>query len=169
VTFAPPRGWGWSLLALLTACDPVVSDAISALPSQSGVRNGPLHRAGQPCLLCHDGDFGDPSAFSVAGTVFETSGAVVGADQAVVSMTDTAGKTYEATTNSAGNFYITPSQWSPTFPLTHVAVTGATGVIATMQSSVGRDGACASCHADPAGPTSPGHVALTNADGGLLP
>ncbi len=159
------------LVALLAAaaCDPVVSDAISALPDQPGVRNGPLHRAGQPCLLCHDGSFGDPPAFSVAGTVFETSGGVVGADEAVVSMTDTDGKTYNATTNSVGNFYITPSQWSPTFPLTHVMVTGATGVIATMQSSVGRDGACASCHFDPKGPTSPGHVALSSPDGGALP
>lgn len=154
---------------LLLACDPVVSDAVSALPDQPGVRNGPLHRAGQPCLLCHDGNFGDPSAFSVAGTVFETSGSLVGADLATVSLTDTAGRTYEATTNSVGNFYITPSQWSPTFPLTHVAVTGATGVMALMQSDVGRDGACASCHVDPAGVTSPGHVALSAPDGGPLP
>ena len=40
-----------------------------------GVRRGPLHRPGQPCLLCHDGALGDPQRFTVAGTVFQTPGA----------------------------------------------------------------------------------------------
>jgi hypothetical protein len=155
---------------LLAACDPVRSDALNALPPEApGVRNGPLHRPGQPCLLCHDGDLGDPPAFVVAGTVFEVPDTLVGADQATVALTDTVGNVYDTTTNAAGNFYVTPDQWSPTFPLVHVTVTGASGVVATMQSEVGRDGACASCHVDPAGPASPGHVSLSGPDGGALP
>ena len=71
------RNVAWSAaLVALAACDPVHGDAISALgPEAPDVRQGPLHRPGQPCLLCHDGALGDPQRFTIAGTVFETQGA----------------------------------------------------------------------------------------------
>ena len=157
-------------LLLFAACNPVNSDAIAALGGENpNVRRGPLHRPGQPCLLCHDGQLGNPPAFSIAGTVFEFPGAVVGADLASVVLTDADGGVQQTLTNAAGNFYLTPSDWSPTFPLTKVTVTGANGVTATMQSEVGRDGACASCHVDPPSSFSPGHVAVSAEDGGALP
>jgi hypothetical protein len=160
----------YGLALVLAACDPVNEDAIAGLGGEApGVRQGPLHRPGQPCLLCHDGQVGDPPAFSVAGTLFETPGALVGADLATVSLTDSADGGYRATTNTAGNFYVTPGEWTPTFPITIISVVDTAGVKATMHSEVGRDGACASCHVDPAGPASPGHVSMSAADGGPLP
>ena len=159
----------WTLLAgltLLGACDPVVDDAIGALGGESpSVRRGPLHRPGQPCLLCHDGATGDPPAFSVAGTIFLLSSGTQGANGATVSLTDANGSAFNAITNAAGNFYVTPGQWTPTYPMT-VVVNPSAGPTVTMHTDVGRDGSCASCHVDPAGPSSPGHVSLTLDDGG---
>lgn len=162
----------WLLFALtVAACDPVNHDAIDALDGNApGVRNGPLHRPGEPCLLCHDGQIGDPSRFTVAGTIFETPGARVAAVDAVVTLTDANGSTHSTSTNAAGNFYLTPGDWTPVFPISNVTVLGSGATTPTkMQSEIGRDGACASCHVDPAGPASPGHVALASVDGGVLP
>jgi hypothetical protein len=39
------------------------------------------------------------------------------------------------------------------------------GVVVKMMSDVGRDGSCAACHTDPAGPMSAGHVYIPP-DGG---
>ena len=162
-------------LAAWAACDPVHDDAIAALgPEAPGVRRGPLHRPGQPCLLCHDGATGDPQRFTVAGTVFETSGALVAAPGATVALLDAHGSGTQLTTNAAGNFYATPGQYDPTFPI-QVTVQGTGGQTVHMQTliagngTVEPDGACASCHFDPAGPSSPGHVCLTLDDGGTPP
>jgi hypothetical protein len=35
-----------------------------------------------------------------------------------------------------------------------------------MYGEVGRSSACATCHFDPAGPTSPGHITVQTDDGG---
>jgi hypothetical protein len=71
------------------------------------------------------------------------------------------------TTNAAGNFYVTPSQWRPAFPL-QVSV-DYQGRTLDMDSTVGRDGACASCHVDPASADSPGHVYAVSVDAGVAP
>src|SRR5580692_11473804 len=107
-------------MVLLAACvpDPTVSNAIDALgPEASGVRRGPLHRPGQPCLLCHDGALGDPPRFTVAGTVFQTTGARQAAASVTVNLVDVNGASVALSTNAAGNFYATPSQYAPTFPM----------------------------------------------------
>jgi hypothetical protein len=160
-----------ALTALSAGCDPVKSDAINALGGETpGVRNGPLHRPGQPCTLCHDGEIGDPPAFSVAGTIYETPADASVAAGATVSMLDSVDAGYEAGTNSAGNFYVTPGQWSPRFPIVRVVVSSVGGgTVVTMQSDVGRNGSCATCHFDPAGLDSPGHVYLALPDGGTPP
>jgi hypothetical protein len=153
------------LLLALAACNPVVEDAVDALgPEAAGVRRGPLHRPGQPCLLCHDGDIGDPPQFTVAGTVFDDPVDLDGADGITVTMTDANDSMYEATTNAAGNFYVTPDQWNPTFPL-HVSLSN--GLV--MSSEIGRNGACAFCHVNPASPSSPGPVVLELENGGTPP
>jgi hypothetical protein len=147
--------------AAIAACDPVHSDAINALGDNApGTRNGPLHRPGEPCLLCHDGAITDPNAFSVAGTIYLTADAKQPATSATIEMTDKNGSVHKAQTNEAGNFYVTPQEWTPTYPL-HVTVT-ANGVKAVMQTRVGRDGSCAGCHTDPVGPGSPGHVSVVD-------
>jgi hypothetical protein len=164
-------------LALMApgACDPVHDDAIAALgPEVPGVRRGPLHRPGQSCLLCHDGAIGDPQRFTVAGTVYDTPGELVASVGATVVLTDANAFSTELQTNAAGNFYATPSQYDPTFPI-QVTVRGPGGEMVRMQTLVEGDGtvepngSCASCHFDPQGRNSPGHVCVTLDDGGTPP
>jgi hypothetical protein len=147
-----------ALTATSGGCDPVHDDAVSALGGETpGVPRGPLHRPGQPCLLCHDGQGTDPTAFSMAGTVFAESSGLSPEVGAVVTLQDASGLTVTATTNAAGNFYLTPSQFSPHYPV-HVTSVAVGATTATMHSHIGGNGSCAGCHVDPAGPDSPGHV-----------
>ena len=83
-------------------------------------------------------------------------------------MVDALDSGYTTQTNAAGNFYLTPGQWNPKLPLTKVVVMGGATAV-TMQSEVGRSGACATCHFEPAGVDSPGHVCLRLEDGGVPP
>lgn len=126
-----------------------------------------MHRPGQPCLVCHDGAIGDPGAFSVAGTIFEAAGSTTPVNGATIHLTDVTGATHTATSNEAGNFYITPSEFTPHYPMT-ATVTSAGNTI-SMQSLISRNGACAGCHVDPVGAGSPGRVALMLQDGGTPP
>jgi hypothetical protein len=154
--------------SLAVGCgDPVVSDAVAALGGEApNVRHGPLHRPGQPCTLCHDGTLGNPGEFSVAGTVFLRPSSTQGVNKASVEMTDSQGVTFIATTNAAGNFYVNPNKWTPSFPIVKTVVRGGGAAQpAVMYSETGRSASCATCHFDPAGPTSPGHIALENDDG----
>ena len=81
--------------------------------------------------------------------------------------------TYDALTNEVGNFFVTPSQWNPTFPLGDAPADGGPldisvgvasaglGSATPMTTHIMRGGvyaSCAYCHFDPPGPTSPGHV-----------
>jgi hypothetical protein len=75
---------------------------------------------------------------------------------ATVSFTSVDGKTFDTTTNEAGNFYAQPSQFQPGYPM-KVAVTFGQ-VTVKMTSEIGRNGSCAKCHTDPFGATSAGHV-----------
>lgn len=150
-------------LAVL-ACDPVNDNSIAALGGEApGVPRGPLHRPGQPCVLCHDGSIGNPPGFTVAGTVFVEPTTLQPAVDAGVALTDSLGQTFTATTNEAGNFWVLPHQFQPTYPMKVAVMFGDASV--NMTADVGRDGSCAKCHVDPPGPTSPGHVYIP-ADGG---
>jgi hypothetical protein len=156
------------LVICMPACDPVRSEAVTALGGEAtNVRPGPTHRPGQPCLLCHDGALGDPVEFSVAGTVFETADDEQAAVGAHVTLTDATGTIKNQTTNAAGNFYIEAQNWRPTYPL-QVSV-AFDSLTVDMKTNIGRDGACASCHVDPTGPASPGHVYATPIDAGVMP
>jgi hypothetical protein len=146
------------------ACDPVHDSAISALGDEApGVRKGPLHRPGQPCTTCHDGSLGSPPAFSVAGTIYVDEKGRQPAASATVTMTSSTGTTTSTTTNAAGNFYLTPRDFTPSYPMTVSVTYGAMQI--KMVSEVGRAGSCADCHTAPAGPTSPGLIFIP-ADGG---
>jgi hypothetical protein len=146
-----------------SACDPVHSDEIAALGGEApGVKKGPLHRPGQPCQVCHDGSLGSPPEFTVAGTIFKNESDRVAAVSASVVLTSVNGATYTATTNAAGNFYVSPTQFTPAYPMSVVVISG--NVTVKMTSLVGRNASCATCHFDPAGPTSAGHVFIP-ADG----
>ena len=173
-----PARLSWTALfasLALAACDPVHDDAIAALgPEKAGVRQGPLHRPGQPCLQCHDGELGDPQRFTVAGTVFDRPSSLAPAAGIDVVVTDVRGQRCSFTTNAAGNFFATPTQCDPTFPLqVELRVQPNLPPVAVMQTLIQGNGtvthvngACASCHFDPAGANSPGHVYLATDDGG---
>jgi hypothetical protein len=158
--------FGAASAALLFSCDPVHDDARSALGDEApGVATGPLHRAGQPCLVCHDGALGDPPAFSVAGTMYQDANDLVPLDGAGVKLVDALGVTFTTTTNSVGNFFVAPSAYTPHYPL-HVSVTSG-GRTTTMSSHVGREGSCAFCHVDPPSASSPGHAYWNAPEGGV--
>jgi hypothetical protein len=149
-------------LLVLASCDPYYNEQIDALGGEAaGVRRGPEHRPGQPCLLCHDGAVGNPNRFSVAGTVYLNATDLVPAVNATVILTGADGKVFKANTNKAGNFYVNPSQFTPINPM-KVEV-DYSNYKAVMQSHVGRDGSCAGCHFDPVSSSSPGHVYVVDA------
>jgi hypothetical protein len=154
----------------LAACDPVQQSKIDALGGEAAdVPRGPLHRAGQPCTVCHDGAVGDPVAFSVAGTVYRKPSSTVGMNSVTVTMTDATGSSYETTSNAAGNFYVEPSAWTPAYPIRKVQIHATSTEAVTMYSRIGWSGSCGSCHVPPEGPTSPGRIVFTLDDGGTPP
>jgi hypothetical protein len=154
-----------------SACfnDPTHDQAVSDQGDDpTGHRNGPLHRAGQPCLVCHDGRGTAHAEFTVAGTVYRSHDVVTGVQNAEVTITDTNGASITALTNEVGNFYLTHDQFEPTYPVRiSVAYTGpVTGarVITPMVTTIGRNGSCASCHFDPENTNTPGHVYVISDD-----
>lgn len=150
-----------ALCLAMCTFEPVGDEAQADLGDEApGVPQGPMHRPGQPCLVCHADDF------SAAGTIYAVKGDRDGVAGASVELTDVNGKSITATTNAAGNFLVTKDAWQPAYPV-HATVKLGT-VTATMSSIIGRDGSCASCHAEPASRISAGavYVAPTKA---LLP
>lgn len=156
--------------AVSVSCvDEVHSQEVAALGPDQGPR-GPTHRPGQPCLTCHGGEGPAKVVFSIGGTVYEDQGGGSPAVGAVVLIEDILGNTCTVTSNSAGNFFLTPDECSPHYP-TDPAVTSADGTVTQpMLTHIGRDGSCADCHTLTAGPDSPGPVYLNAAgaasDGG---
>jgi len=144
---------------LLGGCgDPVRDSAVDRLgPEVSGVPKGPLHRPGQPCLLCHS-DAGGEEPFSLAGTVYIDAPSATVIDGVEVHIVDSAGKKFSTVTNCAGNFIARPSDYSPDFPCWVSLRSG--NVLREMDSPIYREGSCAACHSDPRNPASAGHVFL---------
>lgn len=154
------------LLALVACDDPVHDAEVTALgPEDPSVPPGPLHRPGQPCVVCH-------SNFSIGGTVYNED-LVTPFPNATVTLVDASGISTQATTNTAGNFFILASDWTPVYPIGSYAADSGTvfgvTVVGTntnspseMLTHIGRDGSCASCHFG-AGPSAstPGPVYVT--------
>jgi hypothetical protein len=122
----------------------------------SGVPRGPLHRPGQPCLVCHGVEGPASHQFVLAGTAYATEGETAPSVGALVTLEDVGGSLHAETTNEVGNFYVQVGDWSPTFPL---QVTISQGENAQqMLTHIGRAGSCADCHTATAGPLSAGPV-----------
>jgi hypothetical protein len=148
----------------LAACvDETHAEQVAALGGEAGgVSPGPLHRPGQPCLVCH-GEAGPSShTFVIAGTVYATQGQDAPAAGVQVELEDSTASSVSLSTNEAGNFYIPTGEWSPTFPmLVPQIMQGQT--TQAMQTHIARAGSCADCHTLNPGPTSPGRVFLNRA------
>jgi hypothetical protein len=153
------------LLAGCIVTDPVHQSDVDALgPEAPGVPQGEFHRAGQPCGVCHGGKGPASSHFSVAGTVFAGQTDKVGIPNVQILLVDSDGTNPSTIprTNCAGNFYVladvSKGGWDPQFPIE----TGIAGYSqgAQMIGHIGRDASCNTCHFDPAGLNTPGHVYL---------
>lgn len=181
----PAAGRGatlWRLVlvaALAGGCqDPVRQEQIDKLgPEAPGVLPGPLHRPGQPCLLCHE-LAGLAPRFTAAGTVFQTPAKQQPVGGIQVQLIDAARRWFVAYTNCAGNFFVMPQEFEPVMPL-WVSLSGQSLHI-DMESPMNKDGDCGTCHQGTKSPSSAGYVFLaddappsepapTSACGGSLP
>lgn len=168
--------------AVFVSCsDPVRDQAIERLGGEDArVPQGPEHRPGQPCVLCHsDGGPASNYKFAVAGTIFETSSPdSKGAEGVKVFFIDAASAMRNYDTNAAGNFFIPESEWSDlTFPFKVGLLKD--GKQIPMMSTVNREGSCNFCHRPNPGSTyairgddprsSIGQVFVANAAAGAKP
>jgi len=152
-----------ALLAAACGVDPVRDDAIDALGGEApGVEPGPLHRPGQPCVLCHDGGGPGETEFSLAGTVYQIQGRSTPLPDAIVRFIDSRGRQYRTATNCAGNFFVMKEDYDPEFPV-WVKLDFA-GVEQVMGSPIFREGSCAACHTAKPGKESAGPVYVAPTD-----
>jgi mono/diheme cytochrome c family protein len=146
--------------------DPTLSNLVKRQgPEADGVPKGEFHRSGQQCLACHISGGPAKPEFSMAGTVYlrpptAQQRDIVGVDQVEVLLIDSAGNTKRVNTNCVGNFYIEKKDFEPRYPA-RVAVFKEGFQRQTMQSLIGRDGSCATCHAFERALDSAGVVYLT--------
>ena len=112
---------GLAIVAIVGAVgcgDPVRERSIEQLGGEDPrTPVGPLHRPGQPCLVCHGDEGPAESHFSFAGTVFQRQGSAVSLHDARVRFIDSTGAQYTVTTNCAGNFYVGASNYQPVWPV----------------------------------------------------
>ena len=157
------RGLVLATALLAAGCaDPTQEARIAALgPEDPLLRPGPLHRPGQPCLVCHDG--GAASLFSAGGTIYRDRQGATPAADATVLLVDAAHTAIAVKTNCAGNFFVPARSFAPTMPLWASLRLGEERI--DMESPMHKDGDCAACHGDPAGPTSAGPVFVFDGDG----
>ncbi|HEY6562347.1 MAG TPA: hypothetical protein VI072_34000 [Polyangiaceae bacterium] len=146
--------------ALSAGCfDPVHDERVEALgPEAPGVDQGPLHRPGQPCTVCHGGKGPGSPTFDLAGTVFERADALDPLVGATVRIVDGQGRSLVVGTNEAGNFWVAESELRLGFPLWVTLEFGEE--LVEMRTPIFRARSCAECHADPASSSSAGHVYL---------
>jgi len=151
-------------IGLAGCTDPVAADRIADLPPDpSGREGGPLHRPGQPCLLCHGRDSnplsGGPHNFVQAGTVFKYRDSPEPLAGAVVRLVDSEGAEIDLVSNCAGTFWVTGRDFDPVYPVWTDVRFGVVSV--PMKTPVFREDSCADCHSDPPGPASAGRVFFT--------
>lgn len=156
------NGWLMSTVFAVFSCgNPAVDNQVDSLgPETAGVEQGPQHRPGQPCVLCHGGGGPGEPNFSIAGTVYRQIDDERPLQGVQVDLVDSHGRTRRTFTNCAGNFYLTESDWDPRFP---VWVTLRHGdIVNEMETPIFRDGSCAACHEGDPSPTSVGRVFLSD-------
>ncbi len=149
-------------VAALGCSDPVQSQEREALGGEvPGVPKGPLHRPGEPCLVCHDGSGPGNVVFSLAGTVYQNQDSTTPLSDALVKFVDSTGREYSTASNCAGNFFVMRDDYEPTYPLwvkIQFGTAGAGPVEQSMGSPIYRQGSCAYCHTAEPGPDSAGPV-----------
>jgi hypothetical protein len=162
---------GAASLAFSSACvsNPVPDAEIDSLGPDT-TDPGPDHRPGQPCVICHSS--GGPASddpFAVGGTVFHDPASSVGVNGAKILFVDSIGSSpkNDVVTTASGNFFVREADWSPSFPFYVNVFNPADGTTGVMQSHVGRQPSCASCHRDAFTPAealySVGHIYLYHA------
>lgn len=153
----------WLTLAIASGCagfDPLVDAEMAALgPEAPGVPEGPLHRPGQPCGVCHR-EGGEDPVFAYAGTVYRDPIEKIAVPDATVVFIDAGGRTFTTTTNCVGTFYVKRGEFLATPPV-WVSVQRIEFPW-KMESPIHREVSCAKCHYDPLGPASAGHVYVTD-------
>lgn len=154
-----------ALVSVSLSCtvDPARERQIAALGGETpGIPHGPLHRAGQPCGLCHGPDGPDQPEFSLAGTAYRGPSSLAPFQNVIIRFIDSTGAQYETTSNCAGNFFVRRSEWSPNWPvwskLEYLIEGGASPTVIEMTAAIFRETSCSSCHADPASPSTVGHL-----------
>jgi hypothetical protein len=151
--------------ALAASCaDPVHDKLVNDQGGEiAGIDPSEFHRAGQPCTVCHGTEGPAKTTFSMAGTIFFGPNASVGAEGVNVEMIDSLGSNFIAVTNCVGNFFVTPDEWNPAFPIL-VQVQEGTGSVTPMRSQISRESSCANCHKDPPNYDTPGHIHTRSSD-----
>lgn len=139
------------LLFLIACSDPTRDHQIERLGEEDpAVPTGPLHRPGQPCVLCHSsGGPANSRSFAVGGTIYATNASTSApAANIEVRFVDarSSGPFQSVFTNEAGNFFVDESDWDTTFPF-RVGIYRDGKLLAEMGTTVNRDGSCATCHA----------------------
>ncbi len=145
------------------ALDPVHDGAVKALgPEDPAIPQGPFHRQGQPCAVCHSVQGPAKTTFVLAGTIFYGPGSPTGADQASVRIIDATGAKKCFITNCKGNFFVRPEEFPKSQPIAFPLLVSATkgSAYKAMASRIGREASCANCHRNPRFFDSPGQVRL---------
>ncbi len=152
------------------ALDPVHDSSVKALGDEDpNWPQGPYHRDGQSCTVCHGGQGPAKSTFLMAGTVYLTAGTKDSrgkpANKAEVRIRDARNPNgYKCVyTNCRGNFYVTNAQF-PDGIFFPAKVSISKGMAEKpMNSLIGRENSCGACHKNPAFYDSPGQIYLYNA------
>ena len=98
----------------------------------------------------------------MAGTVYRLADGDAPAPGARVEIVDAAGQRFVAETNCAGNFFVRPEDFEPVYPAWTSLSVGDYRI--AMETPIHREGSCAGCHAEPAGPDAVGRVYLLAID-----
>ncbi|HEX4334275.1 MAG TPA: hypothetical protein VH062_00090 [Polyangiaceae bacterium] len=155
-----------SLAVAVSCADPVHDRAVDALGGEkAGVRQGPTHRPGQPCLTCHGGEGPGDLEMAFGGTLYAQQDSDAPGAGAVVRLLDSKNHTYDVTANCVGNFWVPRGAFASVYPVTAVATVQ--GFSRVMTTEMHRDGSCADCHVNPASAASPGHLWAAPADSDL--
>lgn len=151
----------WLAAGAVSCTNPVRDAEIEALGDEDpNVPEGPDHRPGQPCVLCHN-PLGPASGspFAMGGTVYQTKTGLIGAPDVEVlfvaannsapTRVNEAGRPLGIFTTLSGNFFVRESEWEELAYPVKTGIYGPTGIRKTMQSHIGREPSCAKCHRDP--------------------
>jgi hypothetical protein len=132
--------------AVLIYCvDPVPDHLVKAQGAElDGYPQGEFHRPGEVCGACHRENGTADTVFRVAGTIFAGPDSLTGVDNAEVQLTDSVGTQYIAKTNCVGNFWVTPDDWDPKFPILVRVHKGQTAL--QMKGQISRESSCGACH-----------------------